>query len=526
MNEVLRYPTAAIAILLVATPAARGQVATPTLDHSAPFLGRVLELEVAGGVPGQSVRLLESTAADEVELPIGTLELDRSRLTIAGQGTIAADGTLRFEVPLSSDPGAAETELHFQAWVADPTAPAGAVLSEAAHLRILGPRVYVGCQGSGAVQSYGRAGLWVASAVHESMVLHIDVGAPQPLDFGAVEANVVLTPGHSRGAWMSSPRELLVFDPFFGGIEARVRFQEASRTLLTDSSGTRLAVLETGGPAGKARVHLLDFETAAPLGVIELPERASGHWASAGDGTAYVAVLDAEDHTYVRRVGLDDGLVHESVAVGNARSNAILELVLAADQLFVATRSYLHLFYHQSEFTRLDVEPPLSGAVVTVFHPGGVGNFTPVSAAGVLLFRSGGLPSFMHSTRLDAPSAIVGFDTPTANLNAGSMVVRDKGVWALAHDMQGDGQDQLYRMDDVATGPWILVDDLPYFMSGQQIDSIRDAFTDRIVYTSDHQGPPGFEDPPLLVLHDPDGNAEVELEVGYYPRTLQVVPVP
>ena len=68
--------------------------------------------------------------------------------------------------------------------------------------------------------------------------------------------------------------------------------------------------------------------------------------------------------------------------------------------------------------------------------------------------------------------------------------------------------------------------DLPYFTAGQEIDSIRDAFSDRIVYTSDHQGFAQFEQPPLLVLHDPHGNAEVELAVGYHPRALQVVPVP
>lgn len=115
-----RFGTCMLACALV-VPLAAAQT-TPRLEHTAPWLGRDLELALSEAPPFAAVRWLESDARGALPTPYGELELDRSLARVVATGTADANGRLDLTLPNALDPALAETEAHYQALVADPGA--------------------------------------------------------------------------------------------------------------------------------------------------------------------------------------------------------------------------------------------------------------------------------------------------------------------------------------------------------------------------------------------------------------------
>ena len=151
-----------------------GSSTPPVLDHSAPFLGHPLDLEVSGATPGFSAQLLQSPAAGELVLPYGVLELDPDQVSVVGNTVVGPDGTASFRLRIPRARAFAELECHYQVLIGDAAQPATAALSEAVHLRLLGSRAYVGYQG--ATSPGGLGGVSIVSVVREEVVETIELG--------------------------------------------------------------------------------------------------------------------------------------------------------------------------------------------------------------------------------------------------------------------------------------------------------------------------------------------------------------
>jgi hypothetical protein len=73
---------------------------------------------------------------------------------------------------------------------------------------------------------------------------------------------------------MGGERELVFFDPFFGGVLQRIPFAVGcAATLITDSSRETVFVLETSN-----RIHAIDFATGSETASFDLPNPVTTLW--------------------------------------------------------------------------------------------------------------------------------------------------------------------------------------------------------------------------------------------------------
>lgn len=129
-----------LAALLAALPCALAHA--QELTHTAPWLGKTLELELTGAPPHAPCWLFASTSAAAVPTPFGLLELDLASAFPLFVGDADANGALHVAIDVPADAALAELPLHVQALHGDPAHAAGAALAPAKHLRLLGSRVY------------------------------------------------------------------------------------------------------------------------------------------------------------------------------------------------------------------------------------------------------------------------------------------------------------------------------------------------------------------------------------------------
>jgi hypothetical protein len=325
-------------LAVLALPAA-AQV--PTLLHSAPKLGSLLELEVRGATPGASVRLFHSRGAGSSTTPFGRLELDRGALALLASGQASASGEVVFQQQIPLDPALAEVEGHYQALVEAPLAPAGWVLSEAVHLRYIGTRLYATGLGYIWTGLTLPAELRVLSALDGRRLgsIPLAAGALMPQMPGEDRGEPVLSADLSRGAVVPSPDRLVVFDNFELEALAALRLNGASLRLLSGPDGSSALVLEVGPPA---RILWVDLSSAAVADSLALPWPVSPLWCCTGAGNeAWVGEYVGDpSRAGLRRVDLETRKVLEGVLVGTSRDEGIMEVCSEGEYLFATLRHF------------------------------------------------------------------------------------------------------------------------------------------------------------------------------------------
>lgn len=494
-------------------------VSQPSLSHSAPFLGHVLEIEVDGAAASQPVVLFYSPHAGNSSTPFGLFELERQTSQRIRVGTTDAQGHASFAITIPPNASLAELQAHFQALIDDPAAVEGKVFSQAAHLRLLGTRIYTGL----------GTGISVVSAIREAVAVRV------ALDSTAWSSgSAVFRHDFAVGAVLGDSNELIRFDPFFGTVLGRQPFGPSSTTLLTDLDEERVFVLETAG-----RITAVDLASGAVVGQVDLPNPA-GLWCSNARRTeAYVAEsVGPEGRPALRRIDLGSLTDLGSFAVANDDPDQDVTSVVFANQtVFVTTEWHQWLpAAARGALTRIDLSS-LQPVVTVQFEEGfRMLRSTPVPhvdelvvVAQTIVDGAPGVPMH-HLTSLSQTAPFVDAGYPHDSGGASTFMAalydteaRDSALWAIG---RGDFEDSfgfLYRLD---------LDDLTWWrypkvwhIFPHDLEIARDDYVDCL-----YVAVPSFFDPQVqaseLLVIDHAANVERHIPLPYDPRVIRVVEVP
>ncbi len=498
----------------------------PTLEHSAPFLGHTLKIEVDAAPPSQAVVLLYSPRAGHTPTPFGLFELQRTTSQRIALGTTDALGHATFSIPIPANAAIAEKEAHFQALVDDPTATEGKVFSEGVHVRLLGTRMYTGLEGSQ---------IDIVSAIREESVRRITIDATLATNWSA--GNAVFRSNQSVGAVMSSGFALIRFDPFFGALLGPVQFGPCSTTLLTDVDEKRVFVLENVG-----RITAVDLASGAILGQLMLPNPSSGVWCSNSRRTeAYVGEYAGPQLTpALRRIDLSSlsDLGAFPVAGGDPQQS-IACIVFASKTVFVTSRQppVFQVSGSRGALTRID----LSTSVVTTQFVEGVEfeKALPVPSVDKLAMvanhtQQSGPPNLTyylaplsHSAPLVDAGSVHEPGHGSFMFSANDTEARDPMVWAVGRVDPDDGYSALGRWDLTTNTWWRVPTDGAGWngMPPRELALVRDDFVD-CVYVGIRPNP--YSVPPILpnlFVRDQKTNAIRHIPLVSDPLVLQAVPV-
>lgn len=516
-------------ILSTAIAGASAQSAPRMRQTTAPFVGTVLDVEVEGAVPNSPIELYFSPQAGSTPTPFGVLELRSDRLRRLAIGVTDAAGGWTFGLPIPLDPAYAEMGAHFQALVDDPSAPAGRIYSEAVHARFLGPRVYAGYRGK--VAPY-RIGMHILSAVTDQAVTRVDYGHSDNWIANRHDGKPVFDAVYSRGAVMSTDRELVIFDPYFGGILSRIPFTApCSRVLQTDEAGRAAFVLELAQGATPARVHAIDLETRTETGSLDLPNAVEAIWCGNKAGSeAFIAEHDLDGRTAIRWVGLDPLVDRGSVRVGKAGENFVgpvadwqswyrMPITFASGQVFVSTGATSSTYpYVSGSLTRCRPTPSGIGTRVSNNY---VDILTPALQADRLLASAA---SFFVAGLWEMPLSSLGHPVPVpappqlSMLYVHELEVDQNVAWVLGN-WEWDHPENLYRVD-LDTNVWSP----PLGAGFRPVDMevLRDPWNHELWIT---QRLPGFSPPGIRILDELHGT-ERHIALNPVPEVLHAVPLP
>lgn len=245
---------------------------------AAPRLGAPLELELSAAPAHALYAIGFSPSAASLPLGFGTLELAPAGLVVLGGGAAGANGSAQRSFATPASPAFAEFPVHVQALVIDPQSQALA-LTNALHLRLIGPRAYVGESASPAAGARFAA----YSAVSGALVFERDdevAAALVPSTAGADEAALVVLGKHAaRAAYTPDRERLLIVDNFHGGLlhEVPLGALECAPQLLVDVQGEHVYALT------REALLRVSFASGA-LSALPLSRAAELEWARAGDG--------------------------------------------------------------------------------------------------------------------------------------------------------------------------------------------------------------------------------------------------
>ena len=455
MLSTIQARAAALALFLTATPGFASDLTSPRLHHTAPYLGRTLTLTVDGAQPLASVELYFNTAPGSFATPYGTLELARRGARRLATGTTDAAGAWSFDLDVPLDPSLAESGAHFQAIVGDASAPAGKVLTDAFHGRYLGSRVYAGHAG----------GMYVLGAESRSIVARVEYASQAGYPYVRHEGKPVFDPEVTQGVVMSTPRELLFFDPYFGGVLARIPFaNDASRVLLAGAAPRTVYVLELASGATPPRIHAIDIASRAETGFLDLPYPVEPMWCAGAPGVDAYVLERSPTEWRVRRIGLeplaDLGSVHVGgplPPIGNYEFGSH-DMAFASDELLVSSLGQSSAFEILGSLTRCKVGTAGLEASVVDMGRASAHLLTPVPALDRMLCSqavtftgpSGWLSQFrVHSIRGPAP---VEPPFPSA-LYVEDIAVDGTTAWVLTATSDPGWCPELFRLD-LATWTW------------------------------------------------------------------------
>jgi hypothetical protein len=508
--------------LLLALAALATAPTQPTLEHSAPFLGHTLVIDVDSAPALQTVVLLYSPRAGHTPTPFGLFELERPTSQRVAIGMTDALGQASFSLPIPANASLAENEAHFQALIDDPAAIEGKVFSEGVHVRLLGTRIYTGLK---------RSEIEIVSPICNRSIARVI------FDLSLWEnGSAVFSDDYSVGAVMTrridgSGPTLLRFDPFFGAVLGRLDFGGASTTLLGDLSGQRAFVLENSG-----RISAVDLTTGGIVGHLDLPNPVTGLWCSNSRLTEAFVVerVGTEGRPAVRRVDLDTLTDMGSFVVADDDAGqTITSLVFANKTVFVTSEWYqFQPLAARGALTRIDLSQ--SQPVVTVQWDEG---FRPLrSAASASADRlvviaqspsdqSAGVP-YHHLTSLSQPTPFVNAGPPPFHPTPGMsvathLVTRDAVAWTLGRDVDDGDAAVLFRLNMGDLSWWwyprAWIDIQP------DLAIARDEFVDELYVSLSRCF--SVPQPEILVLEQPS-LAERHIPLARDPLTMHTVTVP
>lgn len=520
--------TAASTFALILGVAASTDVvrAQMTLRHSAPFLGRTLELSLEGAPPGASVALFESTSSSAVATPFGVWELERAHAQLVALGSADSSGSFRYawDVPLVTM--SAEAPRHYQALVRN----AGAtMLSPAVHLRLLASRAYVLSAGDATPGAETSGSLTVVSMYSGARPFQLWFGAP--LTDVPPRAEPAFDEHVSRGAILISRSELSFFDPFFGAEIARVAVAPAVGRLVTDAEERVVHAFSPGDAAAgaPARVQRFELSTAAALPEIALPAgRYEPAWIANLERTfAYAIGFDPVARRYfAERIDLTAGADAGRLPIAAAGFDRLQDMTASARSVFVLTRRQVDFNTWEGLLTRIDED---GGAQVSV-TPWGANVLSMTAAPQFGVFASiHGFPTMpgvsLVLARMSDPTSI-GWSGPiwSADTAYRALPVRS-GVFLHTYSTDGVGHELAYVN---YAHDWFLIALGSYPPQIVDIAAVEDAGGQRaaaLVREFDG-GQPGTQWPGTLYLFNPYSSTIGELEVGPVPCSVTAVPIP
>ncbi|MFN0242900.1 MAG: YncE family protein [Planctomycetota bacterium] len=529
-----------LAHVLLSLAAATAQ---PSLHHSAPFLGRTLQIRVAGAPANQPAVLLYSPRAAHVATAFGLLEIERHSSHRVALGTTNANGRWTVQLPIPLDAALAEVEAHFQALIDDPSAPAGKVLSRGVHVRLLGTRVYVDSRETDGGDP-ALAELVIASAVHDAIIATVPLGAAP--NIGVVEP--VFSPSFARGAVMASAGELVIFDPFFGAVLDTVPFQGATPRIFLDEDGNRALVLELGSASAlpqpiPARLSAVDLATGQVVAQLSLPKPALDRWClNAARTEAYIAEIEDLDHdSFVRRIDLVTWTDLGAIAVGETGVpfQRIDEMLFAAGQVIVTAHPGgldPGGLDPRSSLTRIDLSPwtPVTSVQFDPPHFHITMAALPNVDRLILFRRTFGLTSqgFFRTTPLSATGPIIDLPVPPEwndRVIAHVLEPEEDGLWVL--DRAGDillqeatEPGRLYFVD-LVTNAWTMFPHEWGNVGPSDIEVVHDALANKLVLSTRSTSAPGST-PGELYVFDRATQTVQHVPLAHSGFAATVVPVP
>ncbi len=517
-----------LALAVLATPPDQ-----PKLGHSAPFLGHTLEFHVRDAPASQPVALLYSPNAGHSTTPFGVMEIERVTAQQVATGVTDASGEATLSISIPADPALAENEAHYQAMITDPSLPAGAVLSKAVHLRLLGSRVYA--EYAQNLCGTGRRGIMILDAIHDRNSVEVDLGTQSGCPNWL--AAMVFSPDMARGV-VSTATGLVFFDPFFGGVIDAIQIPNRTGEMLVDASGEHMLVMESGDFSGAMTfIHSVDFDTGRVVHSFGLPIVA-GSWCT-NDARTEAFIVEkssAQVDAAVRRVDLVTWTDLGSVPIGavSPTSQRVMAMEWANSWLFVASRTA----FDQSAFTRIDYSGPTPVATVQSDSVEYL-RLAAVPAADRVLITGRDTTSSalaqgaFRSTTLSAPGPLVSIPVTPSGLQdeiGWWLAVDGASVWVL--DMSGDQcvfmsqceGGQLLRAD-MTTGAWSSI---RWWREPNQVAVMNDAFVHKVcVATSRFFVIPGYWwDLPEVTMIGASGQSSTDVRQRYSTYALKAVPVP
>ncbi len=442
-----RHPVVKFALALAAaSQSSASGLAQVSLRHSAPFLGQPLELTLEGVPPGAWIELFESAWRDDTLTPFGVWELERTAMARVAFGPADARGrfTWSWDVPLAT--ALAEAPRHYQALVRSASTT---VVSQAAHLRLLGSRAYVLSAGATDPLEPIGASLTIATLAQPRVVARIEYDAP--LANVAREAWPTFNANFSRGAVLLSPTELTLFDPFFGAEHARHTLAPSAARLFTSPNRETLYAFAPDEAGGGQCAHLarLDLNTSARLADAPLPSasyRAS--WIATGDSRfAYaLAIDDATQQPFVERIDLASGAPTGRFDIAAPGFTQRVDTAATEHSVFVLMRNEPLIGAWQARLTRID---EFGAPSVTVLPWYGYARTIAVASQVGVFASLVGLPNVPGvSLALARPEALAGpvqsVSLPFFDTALRAVPVRD-GVWLHAWSGDASGHELYYR---------------------------------------------------------------------------------
>jgi hypothetical protein len=528
-------------VLLAA--AARGDppdcTARPLIQHTPSFLGNTLTLDIVNAPADSAVVLFHGPTARRTQTPVGLLELERARLNIVAFGRTGPDGSWSIHINVPDEPVLAELPARFQALIAGDVYVGGAVLSEAAHMRLTGPRVYAAWSGrESGPAGPENAGLAVVSALTNDVVAEVDLGAIDADVRALGDGKPVFCPSCTIGAFVPGADGLAVFDRHFPTLYALVPFEHPSRTVVLHPDEPVAFVLETGyrtrpQPDGSATLHKVSLCGQISDEQLELPYLAPGLWTTNDAGTkAFVAELGENGRTAIRRIDLIGFADLGAVEVGVEDSDEFTELLWAFNRLYVATRSPDDPYAARAQLSSVNWWGGTPTVEVSTDWQW-ICSLEAVREAGTLVaydFQPYVPAGSLHTMRPGAMDLKGTLGLPWVYLHCDALVEQDCGLWVL---------DASNNEPPTATDPgcvfhlgldgerWWQHPTVYPLIGPVSMDLVRDAYSDVVALAGIGYDPP-VDLEPSLILIDKSGAEPVEttIPLGFQPTMLHGVPVP
>ena len=506
---------AALAVALLAQAAA-AQV--PSLSHSAPKLGNRLAITLEGATPGALVRLYSSPGETSSATPFGTLELERTGLTLIASGNADPGGEFSYQELVPLDPALAEVWNHYQALVQEPAAPKGWTLSQAVHLRYVGTRVYETCAGLTWGNRHVPPEMRVLSAIDDSTLAVIE---------GLAGGTPVFTDDLALGALVLGGDRLVVFDNFRLERRASVWLGPSDGHLVPGLDGRSVVVFQ---PAA-ARLLWVDLESATVTDTLTLPLWVTPGWTSSEPGhEAWIGELDpGQRRPSLRHVDLEARVVLERVPVGDPLDDVVTASAWAPGLVF-ATSSYpVWPYGHVTSLSTLDLtaSPPS----VHVVQPGLVLGLTPLVEADRLVLRSAfslGPGEHLRISTLSPTPAFRSLEIPASwsgDLNVRALAPDGNGFWLLDDCYGYDGGPGLLLHYSFERELWSL-HGVWSFGGPNAMELARDGLVDKVYVALTGEADKPIQVLPEIHVLDRASSTWSQVSGGWTPTSLTTLSVP